>query len=529
MSLAVMSEPPVFHAPSPQQRLAKRIKRAQGDPVEFASLAMAYAKNKVFEHPLQRLIITFAKACIDAGRNCLIQAPPEHGKTSGLLPLFTWFLGHNTSLKVGIVCADAALAKQHLTRMRKLVVSPVTEAAFPEIHPDVMRSQSTKGRATRGEWNQERFFLQGEETPAAEAYKLLGANEGHRIDICWCDDCVTRDVLYSQAIREHSESALIDTFANRTTANGCMIVTNNNWHKDDAIHKFRDSETFASLWIGYEGVDSIKFKIKNPPPAFANHDLEGSLPLWDQWPREKLIEKRALSADSWNRLFAGKTLPPAGSRFPDIDLWPRFEWSENDGNGKIVAFLDIAGGKGAAKDDYAALMVAYRHANGMHDIIDCWVDKASPQAQISACFIMHEKWSRAGYGGIHHMEIEMLGKDEAWLRLLFDAEKKRLMDQNSQFWGLSWSPRHPFEAKELRIERLAPPLSTGGLRFPANLETLINENTLQGRSWRLLQEQLCDWPHGDHDDAPDALAGVTSVELRGEETKTYSLPGVFSV
>ena len=52
-------------------------------------------------------------------------------------------------------------------------------------------------------------------------------------------------------------------------------------------------------------------------------------------------------------------------------------------------------------------------------------------------------------------------------------------------------PIIPHADKDLRIERLQPPVAAGLIRFNANHTTLI--------------EQLQQWPNADHDDGPDCL------------------------
>ena len=57
--------------------------------------------------------------------------------------------------------------------------------------------------------------------------------------------------------------------------------------------------------------------------------------------------------------------------------------------------------------------------------------------------------------------------------------------------GISAVPIVPSADKDLRIERLQPPVKIGQIRFNAAHTTLI--------------EQLQQWPNADHDDGPDTL------------------------
>ena len=57
--------------------------------------------------------------------------------------------------------------------------------------------------------------------------------------------------------------------------------------------------------------------------------------------------------------------------------------------------------------------------------------------------------------------------------------------------GISAIPIIPNSDKDLRIERLQPPISAGLIRLHPSQQTLI--------------DQLQQWPNADHDDGPDAL------------------------
>ncbi|MEI2686514.1 MAG: phage terminase large subunit [Cypionkella sp.] len=57
--------------------------------------------------------------------------------------------------------------------------------------------------------------------------------------------------------------------------------------------------------------------------------------------------------------------------------------------------------------------------------------------------------------------------------------------------GISAIPIIPNSDKDLRIERLQPPISAGLIRLHPTQQTLI--------------DQLQQWPNADHDDGPDAL------------------------
>ena len=292
---------------------------ARTRPLLFSNLLMASQNNKIHSHPLFSLMSSLFFTCYRQRRGLLIQAPPEHGKTSFIIPSLIWVLAHKQNLKIGVVSKDKDLAEEHLIKIRKGIISSTRQYVFPNLEPDYNRSVADKG-----EWSKEKLYLVGETEPAFERYTLLGSSEGHRLDIVWCDDCVTRDCQYSETMRRRTSSAMFETFANRLTDNGMMIVTNNCWHKEDAIHKIKKNDTFTTLWVGYNDVDSMYYKIIHPPRGWKKKK-QGVFPLWKQWPKKRLLKKMKEPESSWKRIWEGKAIAPEDSRFPPMESWERRE------------------------------------------------------------------------------------------------------------------------------------------------------------------------------------------------------------
>ena len=69
-----------------------------------------------------------------------------------------------------------------------------------------------------------------------------------------------------------------------------------------------------------------------------------------------------------------------------------------------------------------------------------------------------------------------------------------MVEAAKQGVGISAVPIVPIADKNLRIERLQPPIAAGLIRFAPTHTTLI--------------DQLQQWPNGDHDDGPDRKSVV---------------------
>lgn len=468
-------------------------------------------------HEIQALIIWWVLACKAAGKNCLIQGPPEHAKTSVLIPLFIHLLSKELSMKTGFVSDDLDLSTEHLTRVRKAILSNVCRDVHPQIRPD--HKMSTAG--TKGEWSKSKLYLIDQPSPAFEVFPFTGSADGHRLDMIWADDCVTRKALTSEAARKEAASVLFDTYANRLTDRGIMVVTNNCWHREDPIHKMRDSESFATLWLHYtDELDGIHWEAYHPPETW-DGPTSGVLPLWDAlWPRTRLEAKRQEPGFSWKRLYLGRAITPEDCRFPPREQWGTYEPADLPPGGKVVGFLDPSGGRRADKGDYASMWVLYKH-DGLSYVLDAWTMRANTNEQMARVFDAHTKVKRMGFPrGIDKFEVEVLAKDVEWISRLWEAERDRRRDAGLE-WQLPFDYRNPVGHKSTRIECMVAPIENKWLLFPADLE----EKCKAHPHWRNSVDQVEEWPNSDHDDSPDGLSGAYHID-DGPEASEDAFEGV---
>jgi hypothetical protein len=227
----------------------------------------------------------------------------------------------------------------------------------------------------------------------------------------------------------------------------------------------------------------------------------------------------------------------------------------------IVGFLDAATGSGARKNtgDYAAIVTVGMDRAGYLYVLDVWLKRAAPTAQIAAMFDLHEKWRYALFG----IETNCF---QQLLLLPIEEERKRrkalVRNANSNpstpstqstqstpstppvpnlqppdyglqttdstpqppvsslkpqvsslkptLWQLPIREVHHSRNKETRIAILEPLVTNGWLRFAHDLPDLF---------WA----QLESFPHGEHDDALDALEAAISL-LRSLQTQTRRGP-----
>ncbi|MBN1865759.1 phage terminase large subunit [Candidatus Sumerlaeota bacterium] len=162
----------------------------------------------------------------------------------------------------------------------------------------------------------------------------------------------------------------------------------------------------------------------------------------------------------------------------------------------VCGFLDSATGRGAKRrtGDFAAIATVGADRAGYFYVLDVWLRRAAPTAQIAAMFDLHARWRYALFG------IETNCFQELLL-LPIEEERKRRREasgRDSTAWQIPIREVHHSQNKETRIATLEPLVTNGWLRFATGLPDPF---------WA----QMESFPHGEHDDALDAIEGAVSL------------------
>lgn len=230
---------------------------------------------------------------------------------------------------------------------------------------------------------------------------------------------------------------------------------------------------------------------------------KGAVVCWPSMqPLEFLMAKRANNHASFATEYQNKPISE-GNPFGDITYWvQRLP--------KLLHFgaIDPSLGKQKKGRDPSAILVGgINPDNGVMDLLEASIRKRLPDIIISDTIQMQRDY------GCHLWFVETVQFQE-FLRttLMKDAAKAHV--------PLPAMPVIPHADKNLRIERLQPPMKSGLIRLNTTQTTLI--------------DQLQQWPNADHDDGPDCLdmlwqnaiiysAGATG---GGEIATTGTLPSI---
>ena len=183
---------------------------------------------------------------------------------------------------------------------------------------------------------------------------------------------------------------------------------------------------------------------------------------------ERAADKAAFQTEYQNQPIS------EGNPFGDLTYWvqPLREWI-------FFGAIDPSLGKaGKGRDPSAILIGGFDRLAGKLDVVEASIRKRLPDLIIADTIALQREY-RALLWFVETVQFQEFLRTELMTRAAREGV------------GISAVPITPSADKDLRIERLQPPVAAGLIRFSTAHRTLI--------------DQLQQWPNGDHDDGPDAL------------------------
>lgn len=240
-----------------------------------------------------------------------------------------------------------------------------------------------------------------------------------------------------------------------------------------AIVKWPDR---MDLWDTFEEV------YNNDGQDAAKAFYEANKPAMDagavvNWPAVQplifLMLERAGDHDSFACEYQNKPISEA-SPFKDLTFWT-LRIPDLIHFGAIDPSL---GKKGHGRDPSAILIGGYNRLHGTMDILEASIRKRLPDIIISDTIALQRQY-RCLLWFVESVQFQEFLRTT----LMVTAAKQGV--------AISAVPVTPNADKNLRIERLQPPIAAGLIRLNPTQQTLI--------------DQLQQWPDADHDDGPDCL------------------------
>lgn len=186
-----------------------------------------------------------------------------------------------------------------------------------------------------------------------------------------------------------------------------------------------------------------------------------------------LMLERAADHDSFQTEYQNKPISE-GSPFSRLTFWTVMQPD-------LIHFgaLDPSlGKKGHGRDPSAILIGGFNRLTGTMDVVEASIRRRLPDIIIADIIALQREY-RCLLWFVETVQFQEFLRTT----LMVEAAKQGV--------GISAVPIIPHADKDLRIERLQPPIANGLIRLNQTQQTLI--------------DQLQQWPNADHDDGPDAL------------------------
>jgi predicted phage terminase large subunit-like protein len=393
----------------------------------------------------------------------IIKAPVRHGKSEFLSKWApTWYLLRRPFDRLIVATHTAGLAKDWSRWVRDKV---------HELSPMVRLKGVDPTHSSANNWQ-----LEGTGGGTISA-GVGGAIVGYGADLFLIDDYVrsARD-----AISETNRNVIWDWFTavatTRLSPRGKVVILSTQWHEDDLIGRLTKRKEDLGLTVRCVTLQAICEDRKIDPLR-----REIGEALWpERWPVELLEQRRkTLPPKWWNALYQGRPGSSDGAEWPEhyfSNIWSD-DWPERF-NLSCVA-LDPSKGRDARRGDYFAGVFVGFYGGKL------WVDSIIDREPVPrmmrsfATFCKDRIPSLVAIEGNAFQELLVGPWREACEGMSYYAPEPILVQNTTN--------------KGLRIERLGAWLANGDLRFR---RTASNE---------LLVRQMREFPHGQHDDGPDAL------------------------
>ncbi|MCS6866851.1 MAG: hypothetical protein RMJ56_13865 [Gemmataceae bacterium] len=429
----------------------------------FTDSGGATIRQAEFHRELQDFLSHHSKA--------LVELPRDHGKSFQVCCRVLWELGKNPGLRVKIVCATEAVARERSRFLRDSIVrNDRLRTAFPTLRC---------GRP----WSAKEFTLATAPPkigPSVAAFGIGAGCTGTRADLLICDDVVDVRALHSRAERERVADYFTNNLMNLLEPDGRFWGLCTPWHGDDLNARLKKSGAYAV------------FRRAIGP------DFE---PLWpEKWPAERLKARLAeIGSASFARGY--RLLPLAADETLIQPTWVQY-WREPADYDTIVLSVDPAVST-AADADRTAFVVLGRTATvfaavEIH-VLACTARRVAAPELLQLIDTFDRAWNPAVI--LFEANAAFRGIKDLLTRQTRFGPKLRAVTQSAN--------------KTARIAAFSVAVENGSFRLQEGSRGMVDV------SQRELHDEMLSFPCGDHDDLLDAAATGTAFLLDRREPRVW--------
>lgn len=281
----------------------------------------------------------------------ILEAPPQHGKSRGLLDTVGWFSGQDPNLKTiyGSYSDDLGVGANSF--LQRMMDTDKYKRTFPGTH---IASQTSR---EDGQWARNSSFI--EFVGARGSFRnvtVKGQITGKTLGLGIVDDPLKgRAEAQSKVSRNAAWDWLMDDFFSRFADDAGFIMTMTRWHVDDPagrwLAKFPETRVLKYPALYIETPDNWKNDASDP--------REPGEPLFPEYKsRPFLMERKgSYTIASWESVYQQMPIISGGGSFPIVKFRKSDVLPTRDEVKKAVRYWDKAGTEGGGAYTAGALML----------------------------------------------------------------------------------------------------------------------------------------------------------------------------
>lgn len=286
------------------QRNRKLTKVCVDDFYEFRKAINKKFKEGWWQKEVAAELQTFALQ-LEAGEApmLVLEAPPQHGKSTQIIDFIAWLAGRNPDRKAIYASFSDRLGIRANLRLQRIFSSKIYKTIFPKTSINESTSQSDKNKFLRNREMLEYVEQEG----SFRNTTVNGAITGESLDVGIIDDPLKgREAANSEAIRNKTWDWFTDDFFTRFSEEAGMLFILTRWHVDDPIGRL--VELYPDLKVlKYPAIATV---------ACENGRKEGEALFPEHKSTSFLLKRKGImAASSWESLYQQNPTIPGGQMF----------------------------------------------------------------------------------------------------------------------------------------------------------------------------------------------------------------------
>jgi predicted phage terminase large subunit-like protein len=329
---------------------------------------------------------------LDAGERpkLVIEAPPQHGKTSTIVEFVTWVLGKRPDLKTFYSSFSERLGVRANIFIQRTMLSPRYAMVFPEVK---IGSEIGGVAAVR---NREMIEIEGRRGYFRNT-TVQGPINGEGLDLGILDDPIKgREAASSPTTRDKTWLWFTDDFLSRFSDQAGLLAILTRWHIDDPIGRLKEAMAGKIECVSYPAIAVVD----------DGHRKAGEALFPEHKSLEFLLERKSVMASvNWEALYQ-QNPQVVGGELIHGSSFPRYQQLPGRLDYRIMV-VDTAI-KADTHNDWTVAQV-WGKSGGKIYLIDQWrakIEAADLRTSLLTFWAKHAAMNKDDFGQLRALEIE---------------------------------------------------------------------------------------------------------------------------